>query len=99
MKSILLLFVLCLLISACTGNQRYADSVLNRPLPANDSARNQECTWIRSEMARQQWFAGGAMATSPMQAAMYRAAAQQNIATLESRAANIGCRAAFSNGQ
>lgn len=80
-------------------HQNYADSVLKRPMPLTDEARKQECTWIRSEVARQQGLAGvgASIATSPLMAALYQAAARRNIAALESRAANIQCSAAFSN--
>jgi hypothetical protein len=95
-----LLAVMFSLLGCAQGNsQSYADAVLNRPMPADDDARRQECTWIRSEMARQRGLAGvgATMATTPFMAAAYQAVAQRNVAALESRAANIQCTAAFSN--
>ena len=79
----------------------YAESVSARPIPTTEDGRVRECDWIRGEIARQQGIAemGGAMATSPFMAAAYRAAAQQNIAALNARAANVGCYAAFSPRQ
>jgi len=100
MKRILAIAVVALLGCATNQNtQSYADSVLNRPMPANDDQRIQECNWIRSEIARQQGLAGygASIATSPQMAALYQAAAQRNVAALHSRAANIQCTAAFSN--
>lgn len=40
---------------ACQMQSRngYADLV-NRPLPTSDSQRDSECSWLRSEVARQQ---------------------------------------------
>ena len=87
-------------ISACASSgPTYTEQVMNRPLPKTEEQRQQECGYIRSEMARQRGLAsaGSAMATSPMQAALYQAATGRNIAALESRAANIRCTAAFSN--
>jgi hypothetical protein len=68
-------------------------------MPPDDEARMRECTWIRSEIARQQGLAGvgATMATSPLMVAAYQAMAQRNIAALESRASNVQCTAAFSN--
>ena len=68
-------------------------------MPADDDARMRECTWIRSEIARQQGLAGvgATMATTPLMAAAYQAMAQRNIAALEARAANVQCTASFSN--
>ena len=54
-------------------------------MPPDDDARMRECTWIRSEIARQQGLAGvgATMATSPLMAAAYQAMAQRNIAAME----------------
>lgn len=77
----------------------YRQAVLNRPLPTTSAARMHECTWIRSEIARQQSLAayGSATATTPFMALAYRSVAARRIAALESRAADIQCTAAFSN--
>lgn len=94
-------FALIFPLLGCAHNntQSYADAVLNRPMPADDDARMRECTWIRSEIARQQGLAGvgATMATTPLMAAAYQAMAQRNIAALEARAANVQCTASFSN--
>src|ERR1035437_4329163 len=76
----------------------YANAVLSRPMPAGDEQRTQECNWVRSEIARQQGLAvaGFTSGTSLHMSAMNRLSAQENIAALESRAANVQCNAAFS---
>jgi hypothetical protein len=83
------------------SGENYASALLSRPMPATDQERAAECNWIRSEMARQQSLAGvgTSIATTPLMAAAYQAAARQNIAALESRAANVQCTAAFNSAQ
>jgi len=94
-------FALILPLLGCVhdNSPSFAEAVLNRPMPADDDARMRECTWIRSEIARQQGLAGvgATIATSPLQAVAYQSIAQQHIAVLESRASNVRCTAAFSN--
>jgi hypothetical protein len=95
----LALVVLIPLFGCADGNSpSYADKVLNRPMPADETARIQECNWVRSEIARQQGnqMVEGAM-TSKLVPALLEGHAQQNIAALEARAANVRCTAAFSN--
>jgi hypothetical protein len=78
--------------------QSYADYVLNQPMPPTDEALKKECTWIRSEVARQEGEMGILASMSLRLAAAYRQVeVRQNIAALESRAANIQCSAAFSD--
>ena len=93
-----------LVLSACADTpvqqeRSYADSVLNRTIPADDNARTRECNWIRAEIAREKNLvtAGATIPSSPQQQALIQVAAQRNIATLEARAANIQCSATFSN--
>ena len=73
---------LTFLLLGCTHNntQSYADAVLNRPMPSDDDSRMRECTWIRSEIARQQGLAGvgATMATTPLMAAAYQAMAAKH---------------------
>ncbi len=92
---------LSLALTGCSHNQgsSYADDVASRPMPTNDDERRQECDWVRSEIARQENLAqmGGAVATSPFMAMAMQAAARNNVAALESRAADVQCNAAFSN--
>jgi len=83
--------------------QNYADQVSNMPTPSTDDARRQQCTYIRSEIAKQHGIGDTALSTegsiylSPMEAAAVRAAVRQNVAALESKAADIQCSSAFSN--
>ncbi|WP_162085238.1 hypothetical protein [Sulfuriferula nivalis] len=97
------LFILAIftLLTGCANqpSQNYSDAILNRPLPANNDQRMKECNWIRSEIARQDVL-GTTLAsqqTSPFMVMAFKTRSQQNIAALESRAANIQCNAAFSN--
>jgi hypothetical protein len=85
-----------LLLSGCAAQPSYRDQVLGRPAPSSETERRAECEDLRVEVARQQSLAAyGATMGAPMMAAAYQAAARQNIAIVEARAANIGCRAAF----
>jgi len=70
----------------------YADLV-NRPAPSSDAERDQECAWLRSEIARQQSLSqfGTTTATTPMMAIAYQTMARRNIANLESRYSQIQC--------
>jgi hypothetical protein len=73
------------LVGGCATTQNkgpaYADQVMNRPLPATDAEKQQECSWLYGEMARQRRLAG------------YGTSAQ-DLGTLELRASQVGCRAA-----
>lgn len=102
MKLITLVFIaVFLLLSGCSSQprQNYSDAILNRPLPTDDNQRIEECNWIRNEIARQEGL-GSALASqqsSSLMSIAIRTKSQQNIAALDSRAANIRCNAAFSN--
>jgi hypothetical protein len=92
--TMLLLWALALL-SGCQTPQRhnaYADLV-DRPMPTSDRDRDQECSWLRSEVARQQSLGqfGSATATTPMMAVAFQAAARKNVAFLRSRYSQIQC--------
>ena len=73
------------LVGGCAATQNkgptYAEHVMNRPLPVTDAEKQQECSWLHGEMARQRRLAGYGTST-------------QDLATLESRASQVGCRAA-----
>ena len=56
----------------------YAEQVMNRPLPVSEGEKQQECCWLRGEIARQRGLGGYGTAT-------------QDLATLESRASKVGC--------
>ena len=91
----------CLLAVATSASAEgsYANSVLTRPLPRDDNERMQECNWIRWEMAKQQNVVAVARTTltDPVMVIQLQVLARQNLAALDSRAANIQCSAAFSN--
>jgi hypothetical protein len=99
MKLSILFLAAAALLAGCATGPSYESQVLDRPLPTTQEDRMRECTWIRSEIARQQSLAqyGAATATSPMMAVAYQSAARRHIAALESRAANVQCQAAFSS--
>lgn len=82
-----------------TRGPSYAESLSSRSLPSNDEERIQECSWIRSEIARQQGLAEHFMSRAPsvQYVMLFRAEARNRIAALESRASNVQCTAAFSN--
>jgi hypothetical protein len=85
LQKIVFISVLALLISLVSVQAR-ADN-------------QEECGQIRAEIARQQSLAqmSGAASTTPMMAMGFQAVARKKIATLESRAADLQCTAAFSS--
>lgn len=80
-------------VSACqTPGNSYADLV-NRPLPSSDKQRDSECSWLRSEIGRQQSIGqlGASMQQTPQMAIAYQSMARRNIAYLQSRFSQIQC--------
>jgi len=71
----------------------YAAAILDRPQPPNEAARAQECDWLQSQIASQRGQASFAFAAASdrRQASAYITEAQQRIAALQSRFAEIGC--------
>ena len=55
---------------------------MNRPLPVTEGEKQQECCWLRGEIARQRRLGG-------------YGTAMQDLATLESRASKVECPAAL----
>jgi len=100
-RCVLVTTLCCMLALATSASAEgsYADSVLNRPLPRDNDERIRECNWIRAEMVRQQNILALARTTltNPLAVLQVQVVAQQNVAALESRAANIQCSAAFSS--
>jgi len=80
--AVLVLLCLSTLGGGCgTTDKRgptYTDQVMNRPLPVSEAEKQQECCWLRGEIARQRALGGYGTAT-------------QDLATLESRASKVGC--------
>lgn len=90
-----LIALLSFISISCATKPTYTEKISMRPIPGGEQARIQECSWIRSEIARMQSVS--AYATTSPYALAFQAKARKNIAALESRAANIGCNAAFSS--
>jgi len=94
------------LLVACSARQPrlsyasdYANAVATRSMPAGDDQRVQECNWLRNELTRQQGLAvaGFTRGTSLHASALSRAETHENIAALESRAANVQCNSALAS--
>ena len=69
-------------------------------MPTTAAGVSAECGWIRQEMARQRGIYGslGALGLNSQNQAIARTGIQGNMASLETRAANVGCPAAFREG-
>jgi hypothetical protein len=71
------------LVGGCATTQNkgptYAEQVMNRPLPVTDAEKQQECSWLYGEMARQRGLAGAGTSA-------------QDLATLQLRVTQVGCR-------
>ena len=99
-----LLFLTCALgagaLGACATGPRGPDaferSVDAMPAPANQQQKQDECAWLRAQIARQRSIAmiegGRGLVGEEIQVV-----ASQHVATLESRAADFNCQAAFSS--
>lgn len=88
-------FILAFLMVSCAEDKpSYSQSLSMRPLPTDNVGVADECSWIRSEIARMN--AIKRQSTASQFAVYFGAQADQNIAALESRAANIGCYQSFS---
>ncbi|NDC39480.1 MAG: hypothetical protein EBZ48_15815, partial [Proteobacteria bacterium] len=93
-RSLLASLLLPGLLTACAAEPSYPEKLSRLPLPSTAEGMQADCTWIRSEIARMQTV--GSMAQGQF-ALIAQAMARNNIAALESRAANEGCAAAFSS--
>jgi hypothetical protein len=82
--------------SGCAhGNdQSYVEQLSAMPMPVGEAQVRSECGRIRSEIARMQSISASATGQFAL---VFQAMARNNIAGLESRAANIGCASAFSS--
>src|ERR671937_876187 len=71
------------------------DVVMQRPKPATDEARRQECSWIATSLDREKRLASYVTATStyPEMAVARQEATQRNMAVLQSRAQALNCQA------
>lgn len=93
-----LLVVSCVSETKKPSRVTYWDLPTSHRMPANEQERQEECARIRQEMARVESIAEVAQVNlAPLYAASVRVKARQNLAALESRAAEVGCSAAFTN--
>ena len=97
MKSFAVGAMLAGLIAGCATEPTYVESLANRRFPTTPVEVQQECSWIRAEIARQNSLSAASptLASSPTWAVVFQSMAAQNVAALESRAATVGCQAAF----
>lgn len=95
MKNKITIFFCVVFLTACETTPSYDEQINQRALPSSAQDLEQECSWVRGEIARMHSVSSAA-ATSQY-ALAFQAKARRNIASLESRAANIGCRSAFSS--
>lgn len=83
------------LISGCSNQQTYAESLSSRPIPSDSASLQRECTELRAEIARQAALPAVAAGNPYVNPALVAAVSQRNIAQIESRAATIRCPGAF----
>ena len=88
-------FVLTLCACASKPQPSDYDVVMQRPKPATDEARRQECSWIATSLDREKRLASYVTATStyPEMAVARQEATQRNMAVLQSRAQALNCQA------
>ncbi|MGP8012854.1 MAG: hypothetical protein ACLPP9_00480 [Smithella sp.] len=78
--------------------QKYAEKISQIQPPASEKDRQRKCSYLRSEIARQQNLAMMARERfDVVHATIAQAMARDNIALLESKASDFGCAAAFGN--
>lgn len=99
MRTLAVIGLLMVCLNSCAHDTAsrgttYAEQISQRPLPTTEQGVAQECGWIRSEIARMQSLGQLAAGRALMVGVVM---ARNNIATLESRAANLRCGAAFSS--
>lgn len=82
--------------AGCSSPGASLQTIMNLPAPATEADRQEQCSSIRSEIARQQ-SAPALAAMGGGNLAMFQAASAKNVAMLEGRASAIHCEAAFSN--
>lgn len=83
------------------NNENIKDLVLNAPEPKSDEERKKECSFLRDMISRAQGVYDGCtlVARDGFQLLLCRQNARNHITLAETRAANIGCTASFSNTQ
>ena len=94
---------LALVISGCAPAPTYDEVLFARPVPQTQTDITNECRWLRGEIARQQATMNNYSGQSSSSqhginlGAIYAQVAPGRIASLESRASEVGCRSAFTN--
>jgi len=97
MRCILAVLVV-LLVGGCASTkseQTYAEQIAQIPTPNGEDDKQKKCAYLRSEIARQQNIATYASQMQGIYATAGVMGARNNIATLESRASDFNCNAAF----
>lgn len=97
-----LTFLLIFIATGCTKEPTYTEQLNIRPLPKSKQDIQQECSYIRQEIARMQslYQRASTQQCNPRLGLclgpMFMAKSNKNIASLESRASQVQCDAAFS---
>jgi hypothetical protein len=98
----------CWPVVVLADEETYAERLARRPMPTDEAGRKTECAWIRQEDARLQNLlvafdmqarsaAPGPYNFTPIYRAQMQMGVRDASAALASRAADVGCTAAFSN--
>jgi len=92
------MFALSVIGCATQPKESYSERLAEMPMPTDAASTQQQCSWVRSEIARMENIEAMPMpGANPYLAAGLRAKANRDIADLESRAAAMRCAAAFSS--
>jgi hypothetical protein len=93
---VLLLLAVLAIMNCCAQQPRsdgYAQSILDRPLPADEATAARECDFLNSEIARQKTIEKALPSNDllPETALFIQKATQTNITALKLRAKRAGC--------
>lgn len=102
-KKIIFSFCLLLLVlNGCSTAPTYSETLNSRVMPTTKNQKQQECSYIRQEIARMQsvYQRASIQKCNPQYGIcigpILMVKASNNIASLKNRASIIGCNAAFS---
>jgi hypothetical protein len=102
-RSLLSIILVALFLAGCANNQSgpsYEERLAQIPHPQNEDQRGKVCAYLRSEIARMQNLAAyGAAQMQPNMALYAQLASRNNIASIEAKAAEFRCSAAFAERQ
>ncbi len=96
LKFLISIGIVFLLSGCATSQQSYQDNLNARPVPQTNQDKQKECSFIRQEIVRMELLYQDSTTKKSM-GRYYMMVASQNIASLESRASQIQCGAAFSS--